>query len=263
MNLVAKIGQMLVYGWKGDQPDESRAINGHARALIEEFQVGGIIIMSRNVEHIDSGRSSGAYRGVSGDVAGGRSAAAVRRGRPGGRASLRRFTPPHFAAYPTPWVQGCRAATATSPCVTARGIGNEMGSVGVNWVLAPVLDVNCNPNNPIIGDRSFGADPALVAAMGVGAVQGYQDDSGVLACGKHFPGHGDTDIDSHLALPRISHTIERLEEVEFVPFRAAIGAGLGSIMTTHILFDALDPQLPATLSSAVLTGLLARRCMGF
>ena len=92
--------------------------------------------------------------------------------------------------------------------------------------------------------------------MGIAAVRGFQDDGGILACGKHFPGHGDTDTDSHFALPRIAHGQDRLEQVELVPFRAAIAAGLAAVMTAHILFPALDPALPATLSPRILTGLL-------
>ncbi|MDQ2798884.1 MAG: hypothetical protein M3Y13_04485, partial [Armatimonadota bacterium] len=115
---------------------------------------------------------------------------------------------------------------------------------------------------PVIGDRSYGDDPDLVAQMGAAAIRGFQEDAGVLACGKHFPGHGDTHVDSHHALPRISHTHARLEDIELVPFRVGIDAGLAAIMTSHILFPALDPIFPATLSPAILTELL-RQEMGF
>ena len=109
--------------------------------------------------------------------------------------------------------------------------------------------------------RAYGADPELVAQMGTAAIRGYQE-TGLLACAKHFPGHGDTSVDSHLALPVIPGDRRRLESVELIPFRAAISAGVGAIMTTHILFPALDAERPATLSSGILTGLL-REQLGY
>ncbi len=132
----------------------------------------------------------------------------------------------------------------------------EAREVGVNWILAPVADVTNNPANPIINIRSFGGDPARVAAMVAAFVRGCQD-HGVLACAKHFPGHGDTATDSHTRLGSVTASRERLAAVEFPPFQAAIGAGVASIMTAHLAVPALDePDLPATLSRRVMTGLL-------
>ena len=128
-------------------------------------------------------------------------------------------------------------------------------SVGINWNFAPVLDVNVNPLNPVIGDRAFGSDPQLVARHGLAYAAGL-DDYGVAACAKHFPGHGDTDQDSHLALPTVKRSRHELEATELLPFRRAAEAGIPAIMTAHIVFPALDGQLPATLSPAILTGLL-------
>jgi beta-N-acetylhexosaminidase len=133
--------------------------------------------------------------------------------------------------------------------------------MGINMNFAPTLDVNNNPANPIIGTRSFGENPALVAALGVAAARGYAA-AGIVPVGKHFPGHGDTDVDSHLALPVQPAGRARLDAVELPPFCAAIQAGLPALMTTHILFPALDPELPATLSPRVLTALL-RDELGF
>lgn len=130
-------------------------------------------------------------------------------------------------------------------------------SVGINWNFAPVLDVNVNPLNPVIGDRAFGSDPELVARHGLAYAAGLND-SGVAACAKHFPGHGDTDQDSHLALPTVSRSRPELEATELLPFRRAAEAGIPAIMTAHIVFPALDAELPATLSPAILTGLLRR-----
>lgn len=151
----------------------------------------------------------------------------------------------------------------------ARRIGSllarELRAVHIDMNLAPVLDVDSNPANPVIGERSFGSDPNLVARMGCAMIEGLQGGetaSGVAACGKHFPGHGDTSVDSHFALPRLAHDVNRLHRVELPPFSAAIEAGVASIMCAHVLFDALDPHLPATMSTAVIHGLL-RTDMGF
>jgi beta-N-acetylhexosaminidase len=145
----------------------------------------------------------------------------------------------------------------------ALAAGRELKELGINMNLAPVVDVNNNAANPVIGVRSFGQDAYLVARLGSAMVQGYQD-AGIIACLKHFPGHGDTSVDSHLALPTIPHTLERLDALELVPFRSGIEAGAESIMTAHVCFPALTPDavLPATLSSALLRGLL-REKLGF
>lgn len=136
-----------------------------------------------------------------------------------------------------------------------RLLGSELRAVGIDWNFAPVLDVDTNPNNPVIGPRAFGAEPALVAELGVALAAGLAS-AGVAACGKHFPGHGDTELDSHLALPRVDHDWPRLEQVELLPFRAAIRAEIPALMTAHVVFSPLDAELPATLSAAVITGLL-------
>jgi len=121
--------------------------------------------------------------------------------------------------------------------------------------MAPVLDVNSNPDNPVIGDRAFGASPDTVMAMGLVTAAGLQDHK-VVACGKHFPGHGDTTADSHKELPVVEASRERLEAVEFHPFRRATAACIATLMTAHVLYKALDDRLPATLSPDVITHLL-------
>jgi beta-N-acetylhexosaminidase len=133
--------------------------------------------------------------------------------------------------------------------------------VGFHQNYAPVLDVDSNPDNPIIGNRSFSRDPNRVARLGAAFIDGLQS-AGVAACGKHFPGHGDTSVDSHLELPSLPHDMERLMSVELVPFRAAARAGVASIMTAHVLFEALDSDHPATLSEKVLVPIL-RNELGF
>ncbi|MFE7381271.1 glycoside hydrolase family 3 protein [Streptomyces zhihengii] len=137
----------------------------------------------------------------------------------------------------------------------ARELGRRLADCGVDLNWAPSADVNSNPNNPVIGVRSFGADPQLAARHTVAYVEGLQA-AGVAACTKHFPGHGDTSVDSHHALPRIDVDLDTLHARELVPFRAAIAAGSKAVMSAHILLPALDPDRPATLSPQILTGLL-------
>jgi beta-N-acetylhexosaminidase len=143
----------------------------------------------------------------------------------------------------------------------ARAVAGELAAVGINLNFAPVLDVDSNPDNPIIGDRAFGRDARTVMRNGVAFLQGLQE-RGVLACGKHFPGHGDTAVDSHVGLPVLTHDRARFEHLELPPFRAASGAGIASIMTAHVVCEALDPGVPATLSRAICASLL-RAEIGF
>ncbi|UKY52602.1 glycoside hydrolase family 3 protein [Streptomyces inhibens] len=137
----------------------------------------------------------------------------------------------------------------------ARELGRRLADCGINLNWAPSADVNSNPDNPVIGVRSFGADPQLVARHTAAYVDGLQS-AGVAACTKHFPGHGDTAVDSHHDLPRITADLTTLQERELVPFRAAVAAGTRAVMSAHILLPALDAEHPATLSPAALRGLL-------
>ncbi|MCI0384517.1 glycoside hydrolase family 3 protein [Streptomyces sp. CNQ085] len=145
---------------------------------------------------------------------------------------------------------------------SAEIIGLELAAMGVNQNYAPVADVNVNPENPVIGVRSFGSDPALCASLVDASVSGYHRGR-IASAAKHFPGHGDTDTDSHTGLPRIDHTREELENLDLPPFRAAIARGVDTIMTAHIVVPALDPSgVPATMSQPIVTGLL-REELGF
>jgi beta-N-acetylhexosaminidase len=148
-----------------------------------------------------------------------------------------------------------RALGETGDATLAREVGALLGSelraVGIDQDYAPVVDVDTNPANPVIGDRSLSRDPAAVARLGAAIVEGLQS-AGVAACAKHFPGHGDTSQDSHRDLPRLPHALERLRAVELPPFRAAARAGVAAVMTAHVVFEALDPARPATLSPEVM-----------
>jgi beta-glucosidase len=142
-----------------------------------------------------------------------------------------------------------------------RCCGRDARRLGLNWLLAPVCDVNNNPANPVINVRAFAEEPGPAGALAAAFISGARS-AGVLTCAKHFPGHGDTSTDSHLELPLLPHSRERLAAVELPPFAAAIAAGVSSVMTAHLLLPALDPERPATLSPAVLSGLL-RQELGF
>jgi beta-N-acetylhexosaminidase len=130
-------------------------------------------------------------------------------------------------------------------------LGRELRAVGIDQDYAPVVDVDTNAANPVIGDRAFSREPSAVALLGAALAAGLQG-AGVAACAKHFPGHGDTSQDSHVDLPRLPHPLERLREIELVPFRALARAGVASVMTAHVVFEALDPRRPATLSPEVM-----------
>jgi beta-N-acetylhexosaminidase len=157
-----------------------------------------------------------------------------------------------------------RLAALDDPELTeacGRVLGRQLRALGFTMDLAPVLDVDTNPHNPVIGDRSFGSTPEAVVRHALAFARGLGSPGGVLSCGKHYPGHGDTDLDSHLALPRLSHPRQRLDAVELPPFLAARGV-LPALMTAHVVFDSVEAGVPATLSSAAVTGLL-RGELGF
>ncbi|MET8543425.1 glycoside hydrolase family 3 protein, partial [Kitasatospora sp. NPDC004799] len=156
------------------------------------------------------------------------------------------------------WPGNLALGAIDDPALTrdvARELGRALAAAGVNYNWAPTADVNSNPRNPVIGVRSFGADPELCARHTGAWVEGLQS-AGVAACSKHFPGHGDTAVDSHHGLPVIDVDLDVLRARDLIPFQAAIAAGTKAVMTAHIMIPALDPKLPATLSPAVLRDLL-------
>jgi beta-N-acetylhexosaminidase len=164
-----------------------------------------------------------------------------------------------FTHFPPARVVGA-AGVATARAV-ARAMARELAAVEIDCTFAPVLDVDSNPANPVIGDRALAAAPDAVARLGL-AVHRALRAEGLVTCGKHFPGHGDTAVDSHLALPVVARRRRALGTLELAPFVRAIAAGIPMLMTAHVRYPALDPERPATLSRTILTGLLRRR-LGF
>jgi beta-N-acetylhexosaminidase len=252
MSLDERVGQIFMVGV------EELGVTEDARRLIGEYGVGSIILFSRNVQSPEQVAELTASLQDAAKKAG-RPPLLIATDQEGGAVQ-------RILAPATEWPGNLALGAADDEDLVnrcARAMAGELLALGVNWDLAPVLDVNTNPANPIIGVRSFGSEPERVAALGAAFIKGMQE-AGAAACAKHFPGHGDTSQDSHLTLPTVPHGRERLESVELAPFRAAVEAGVASVMTAHVTFPAVEPQqgLPATLSSRVIEGLL-RQEMGF
>jgi len=249
LSLPEKVGQVLMVGFAGKDAEG-------ARDAIVNLKVGGIIYFARNTGSIpETATLSQTLQDMA--AACGSLPLLISIDQEGGPVvRLDRGLP----LMPGPMSLGATGDPDLAFKV-ARATGTQVRAAGININLAPVLDANDNPANPVIGVRSFGSDPSLVETLGAAAVKGFMS-AGVAPVGKHFPGHGNTSVDSHFDLPVLPHTMERLEEVELRPFRAAIRAGVPAIMTAHILFSVIDPERPATLSEPVLQGLL-RRALGF
>ena len=222
--------------------------------------VGGVILFARNV--VEPGQVAELARSLKAAAPG---PLLICVDQEGGR--VQRLRPPDWTAWPSMRRLGeidqQGGLDGTNGTVIAEGVGEmiarELSASGIDLDFAPVLDVDTNPDNPVIGDRSFSRDPRRVARLGVALAQGLER-SGVASCAKHYPGHGDTSQDSHLTLPRLAHDEKRLWEVELVPFVAAARAGIASVMTAHVRFETFD-RLPATLSPVALR--LLRQDIGF
>src|SRR6266568_5098733 len=236
------LGQMLMVGFSGTEPTSQLV------ELIQRHHVGNIILFSRNVQDsrqlatlttdlLQIARDAGQRWPLT--IAIDQENGIVQR--LGSDATI----------FPGNMALGA-IDSEQAVFEVARASGQELHALGITLNLAPVVDLNNNPQNPVIGVRSLGENPQRVAHLAAEAVRGYHE-GGVATCLKHFPGHGDTATDSHLAMPTVPYTMERLEQVELVPFRQGIAAGSDCVMTAHIHFPALmgNTELPATLSPAV------------
>ena len=251
MSVEQKVGQLIVVGFEGTR------INADIKSNVCRHFVGGVTLFARNIQ------SPRQIARLTNDL-----------------QKLTQETEhqiPLFIAMDQEggWVArlkigatilpGNMALGATGSAELAVQAGKitalELAAVGVNLNFAPVVDVNNNPLNPVIDRRSFGECPDLVSRFGCAYIKGLQQ-NGVLATAKHFPGHGDTTVDSHTDLPTVEHDAERIRTVELKPFRAVIEANVGAIMTAHIVYPTLDANRPATLSRPILTDLL-REQLGF
>jgi len=247
LTLKEKIGQLFMCGFDGLEPAAGMT------TLIEDYGVGGVIYFRRNLRDADQVEDLTAKL-----QAASKHPLFVAIDQEGGMVVRL-----EEGVTVMPGAMAIGAADDVDLAYeAARLSGAELRSIGINMNFAPCLDVNNNPLNPVIGVRSYGEDPWRVATLGTAAVYGYRE-GGVIAVAKHFPGHGDTAVDSHHALPVVPHGEERLNEVELLPFRHAIDQKIDAIMTAHVVFPAFEPDnVPATLSKRILTGLL-REKLGF
>ena len=251
MTVRQMLGQKLIFGFHGTE------LSAEFRQLIREYQIGNVILFLRNV------KSAAQLRRLCAEI---QSLILEVTGYPafividqeGGMVTR---LPPDAVTVP-----GAMALSAANDPENARKAAQitirQLRGLGVNFNMAPVLDVNTNPANPVIGVRSTGDDPGKVALYGEAAVRAYEN-TGVFCCGKHFPGHGDTSVDSHLGLPRVDKTVEELEQAELIPFRRCIAAGIPAIMSSHILFPNIEKEnVPCTMSRTIITDLLKNK-LGF
>jgi beta-N-acetylhexosaminidase len=244
-----KIGQMVLAGIDGT------TMNAQTKALIQDYQVGGIIFYKNNlantkqsVELINSLKESNSQNAIplwlSLDEEGGR----VTR------------LPDELHKFPTNKVIG-QANNEKFSFAAGRTMGLELKAYGMNMDFAPILDINSNPDNPVIGDRSFGANASIVTKLGVQTMKGLQSQS-IVSVVKHFPGHGDTSVDSHIGLPIVQHDLNRLRKLELVPFAEAIKNKADAVMVAHILLPNIDAKNPASFSKTIITNIL-RKELGF
>ena len=253
MTLEEQIGQILMVGFHGLTPTPEII------DLIQNYHIGGVILFSRNVQDTQQVLHLTRTLQEIARAAGHRFPLLISIDQENGMVNRLGYG---STVFPGNMALGAIGSEQVAHDV-ALATGQELHALGLNMNLAPVVDVNNNPANPVIGVRSFGEDPQLVARLGAAMVKGYHE-AGVISCLKHFPGHGDTAVDSHLALPIVPHAMQRLEAIELVPFKSGIAAGATAVMTAHVSFPALTQRddLPATLSPTVLTGLL-REKLGF
>jgi beta-N-acetylhexosaminidase len=238
-----QVGRLLMAGFHGQQ------IPVELKSLAREFGLGGVVLFARNIAEPEQVADL-AFEASRLDP---ELPAWVSVDQEGGRVA--RLTAP-FTEWPPMATLGRSGDTGLATRF-ALALAAELKAVGITLDYAPVLDVHTNTRNPVIGDRAIGERAEDVARLGSAIVRGLQSE-GVAACGKHFPGHGDTATDSHLELPLVEHPPDRLRQVEFVPFKAAIEAGVATIMTAHIFVPALDDTRPATLSRAIVTDILRK-----
>lgn len=242
MTLEEKIGQLVIVGVEGYELDSL------AQEMIDKYKVGGFILFGRNIrdyhqtlELVNALKKANSTNKIPLFLAVDEEGGLVSR------------MPPEFHDLPTGREVG-RVNNPEFAYKIGELLGEQLQALGLNMNFAPVLDIDSNPNNPVIGERAFGPDAERVAKLGISTMKGIQ--RGAIAVVKHFPGHGDTEVDSHVGLPVINHSLERIKSFELVPFKRAIEAGAEAVMVAHIVLEKLDPQYPATLSASIISEML-------
>lgn len=243
------IGQLIAFGFEGTE------LCADSRQLLSQKNAGGVVLFKRNITSLEQVVALNASIMSCSPKA---SPPLICVDQEGGRVQRLKGI---CTTIPPMRVIGDAAKNDPDlPYRMGAMMGRELAALGFNVDFTPIMDVDTNPANPVIGDRSFSPDAHVVGRMGAALIRGMQG-AGIAACAKHFPGHGDTNTDSHFDLPVVNHDVARLNAVEFAPFRDAIAADVASIMTAHIVVPALD-SVPATLSAKILQDIL-RKQLGF
>ena len=245
MTLDEKIGQMITIGIDGYSVDDT------AKQLITDKKVGGVILFKDNIS--DSNQLLQLINDIKGINSTNKIPIFISVDQEGGRVNR---LPSEIKSLPSNEIIGNKNDNKLAYDI-GKNIGYALGSFGFNMDFAPVLDVNSNPNNTVIGDRSFSNDKDKVASLGASEINGFKD-SNIISVAKHFPGHGDTATDSHYALPIINKTLDELKSVEFVPFKKAIEEKVPAIMVSHILMPQIDANNPASMSKTIITDILRK-----
>ena len=245
MTLDEKIGQMITIGIDGYSVDDT------AKQLITDKKVGGVILFKNNIS--DSNQLLQLINDIKGINSTNKIPIFISVDQEGGRVNR---LPSEIKSLPSNEIIGNKNDNKLAYDI-GKNIGYALGSFGFNMDFAPVLDVNSNPNNTVIGDRSFSNDKDKVASLGASEINGFKD-SNIISVAKHFPGHGDTATDSHYALPIINKTLDELKSVEFVPFKKAIEEKVPAIMVSHILMPQIDANNPASMSKTIITDILRK-----
>lgn len=243
MNIDEKIGQMLILGIEGYTMDD------HCRKMIDTYHAGGFIILAQNVQSTDQLLSL--VNSLKGANSQNSIPLFMSVDQEGGRVDR---MPEGFARFPANSIIG-HANDKTVSFDIGSAMAEEIKAFGFNVDFAPVLDINSNPRNPVIGDRSFGSNPEIVSALGIQTMKGIQSGN-IISVVKHFPGHGDTSVDSHLNLPTVNNDLNRLASFELIPFSEAAKNGADGVMIAHILLPAIDHDNPASFSKEIVTGIL-------
>ena len=247
MTLDEKIGQLIITGFNGSE------YNDDMDRLINEYKVGGVILFARNIE--DSNQMIDLTRALQENN--NNLPLFISIDEEGGRVSR---LPDDVEKFPSAFTIGLINDQQTA-YENGKEIGYTLKRLGINLDYAPVLDIYSNENNTVIGDRAFSTEESIVSTMGIATMEGIED-SDIIPVVKHFPGHGDTEVDSHYGLPIVYKTLEELRSFEFIPFVKAIESGCDVIMVSHIILNEVDSINPASLSKIVISDLL-RKDMGF
>ncbi|WP_442604244.1 beta-N-acetylhexosaminidase [Paenibacillus sp. KN14-4R] len=245
LTLDEKIGQLVLVGadhWTGDD---------HTQTLIEKYKVSGFVLFKRNIQ--DQSQALKLVNDLKQANSSNKIPLIMSIDEEGGKVTR---LPDSYLGLPNNSVIG-RVNNEIFAYEFGKRLADKVKSIGLNVNYAPVLDINSNPQNPIIGVRAYGNTPNLVSQLGLQTMRGIQSE-GVVSVVKHFPGHGDTYIDSHVGLPVVDHDIQRLKKFEFVPFINAINNGADAVMVSHILISKIDAKNPASLSKPVITDLLRK-----